>query len=93
MEFGFPGRSFFNVAQNQSQQEIPAMEGTQKLNRIKDVLNAQGRKQSWLADQLGKSYVVVTRYCNNKTQPNIPTLVEIARILDVDVRELLERTK
>ena len=69
------------------------MEANQKYNRIKEVLQAQGRRQSWLAEQIGKSYVVVTNYCNNKTQPSIHVLVEIARILDVDVRELLERTK
>ena len=69
------------------------MESDKKLNRIKEVLNAQGRKQSWLADQLGMSYVAVTRYCNNRQQPTIPLLVDIARVLDVDVRELLERTK
>jgi putative transcriptional regulator len=68
-------------------------EGNQKYNRIKEVLQAQGRRQSWLADQIGKSYVVVTNYCNNKTQPSIPLLREIARVLDVDVRELLEQTK
>jgi putative transcriptional regulator len=68
-------------------------EGTRKFNRIKEVLTAQGRRQSWLADQIGKSYVVVTNYCNNKTQPSIPILREIAKVLDVDVRELLERTK
>ncbi len=69
------------------------MKANQKLNRIKDVLNAQGRKQSWLAEQLGMSYVAVTRYCNNLRQPTIPVLVDIAHLLDVDVRELLERTK
>ncbi len=69
------------------------MEAKSKFNRIKDVLDAQGRRQSWLAEQLGKSYVVVTNYCNNKTQPTIPVLRDIAGLLDVDVRELLERTK
>jgi putative transcriptional regulator len=69
------------------------LEANKKYNRIKEVLKAQGRKQSWLADELGKNYVIVTRYVNNKTQPSIETLREIARVLDVDVRELLEQTK
>jgi transcriptional regulator with XRE-family HTH domain len=64
-----------------------------KMNRIKEVLFQQERTQTWLADKIGKSYVVVTNYCNNKTQPSIPTLRKIARILDVDVRELLVSTK
>lgn len=69
------------------------MPSTQKYNRIKEVLLAQGRRQSWLAEKLDKSYVVVTNYCNNKTQPSIPVLFEIARILQVDVRELLEPSR
>ena len=63
------------------------------MNRIKEVLEDQGRTQTWLARKLEKSYVVVTKYCNNHTQPSIPTLIEIAAILDVDVRELLVSTK
>lgn len=64
-----------------------------KMNRIKDVLKDQGRTQTWLADQINKSYVIVTNYCNNNSQPTIPVLREIARVLDVDVRQLLNPTK
>ena len=60
---------------------------------IKEVLKQQGRTQTWLAEQIGKSYVVVTNYCNNNTQPSIPVLRDIAKVLDVDVRELLVPTK
>lgn len=63
------------------------------MNRIKSVLKEQGRSQMWLSEKLGKSYVMVTNYCNNKTQPSIETLNEIAEILDVDVRFLLESNK
>lgn len=70
------------------------MEATKKkFNRIKEVLQAQGRKQSWLAEKLDKNYVIVTRYCNNTTQPSISMLFQIAHVLDVDVRELLEPSK
>ena len=62
-------------------------EGT--MNCIKEILRVQGRSQVWLADELKKSYVVVTNYCNNKTQPSIPTLYRIAKLLDVDVRDLI----
>ena len=61
--------------------------------RIKEVLKDQGRTQTWLAEKIGKSYVVVTNYCNNHTQPSIDVLVKMAKILDVDVRELLVPTK
>jgi transcriptional regulator with XRE-family HTH domain len=63
------------------------------VNKIKEILETQGRTQTWLAKQIDKSYVVVTNYCNNNKQPSIPLLYEIADILDVDVRELLETNK
>ena len=59
------------------------------MNRIKEVLMEQGRTQAWLANRIGKSYVVTTNYVNNKTQPSIPVLYQIADVLGVDVRELL----
>ncbi|MDI9365464.1 MAG: helix-turn-helix transcriptional regulator [Flavobacterium sp.] len=54
--------------------------------RIKNVLEEQGRSQTWLAKQLNKSYVVVTNDCNNNKQPSIPILIKIAEILDIDVK-------
>ena len=64
-----------------------------KMNRIKEVLKEQGRTQTWLSEQIEKSYVVVTNYCNNNAQPSIEVLRKIANILDVDVRVLLVPTK
>ena len=69
------------------------MAAAEPMNRIKDVLKEQGRSQTWLADKIGKSYVIVTNYCNNNTQPSIKILRQIALSLDVDVRELLLPTK
>jgi putative transcriptional regulator len=63
------------------------------MNRIKEVLKEQGRRQTWLAEKIEKSYVVVTNYCNNNTQPSIEVLRKIAEVLDVDVRQLLVPTK
>jgi len=63
------------------------------MNRIKIILKEQGRTQTWLAEQIGKSYVVVTNYCNNNSQPSIQVLTEISKILDVDIRDLLVSTK
>jgi putative transcriptional regulator len=63
------------------------------MNRIKEVLKDQGRTQTWLADRINKSYVVVTNYCNNNKQPSIEILRKIAEVLDIDVRELLVSTK
>lgn len=63
------------------------------MNRIKKVLKEQGRTQTWLAEKIGKSYVIVTNYCNNNSQPSIQVLTDISQVLDVDVRELLVSTK
>ncbi|MFT6443442.1 MAG: transcriptional regulator with XRE-family HTH domain [Crocinitomicaceae bacterium] len=63
------------------------------MNRIKEVLKDQGRSQKWLSEQIGKSYIIVTNYCNNNSQPSIPVLRKVAEVLDVDVRELLVPTK
>ncbi|MFT6827277.1 MAG: putative transcriptional regulator [Roseivirga sp.] len=63
------------------------------MNNIKIVLKDQGRSQAWLAEQIGKSYVVTTNYVNNKTQPSIPILYKIAEALEIDVRKLLVPSK
>jgi putative transcriptional regulator len=62
------------------------------MNRIKEILKLQGRSQAWLAERIGKSYVVTKNYCNNKTQPKISVLRKIADVLDVDIRELLKES-
>jgi len=60
-----------------------------KMNRIKEVLEEKGIKQTWLAEQLGKSYNMVNGYVQNRQQPRIEVLYEIAEILGVSVKELL----
>lgn len=59
------------------------------MNRIKEVLAQRGIKQTWLAIRLGKSYNMVHSYVNNKRQPSIEVLYEIAKILEVDAKDLL----
>ena len=63
------------------------------MNRIKEVLDEKGIKQKWLAEKLGKSYNMVNSYIQNRQQPRIEILFEIANILDVDAKELLITTK
>ena len=60
------------------------------MNRIKEVLQEKGMTQTLLAEQLGKSYNMVNAYVQNRQQPRLEVLFEIARILGVNVRELLE---
>jgi putative transcriptional regulator len=63
------------------------------MNRIKEVLKEKGIKQIWLADKLGKSYNMVNGYVQNRQQPRLEVLIEIANILEVDVTKLLIQTK
>ncbi|MCA6389822.1 MAG: helix-turn-helix transcriptional regulator [Cytophagales bacterium] len=63
------------------------------MNRIKAVLEDKGIKQTWLAEQLGKSYNMVNGYVQNRQQPRLEVLYEIAKILDVEVKELLVELK
>lgn len=63
------------------------------MNRIKEVLEEKGIKQKWLAQQLGKSYNMVNGYVQNRQQPRLEVLYEIARILDVEVKDLLIEQK
>ena len=59
------------------------------LNRIKAVLADAGQTNRWLADQLGKDPVTISKWCTNTTQPDLQTLSKIAEILGVNIRELL----
>ncbi|PWK19632.1 helix-turn-helix domain-containing protein [Xanthomarina spongicola] len=60
------------------------------MNRIKEVLEAKGIKQIWLAEKLGKSFNTVNGYVQNRTQPSIEVLYKIAEILNVNPKELLD---
>lgn len=61
----------------------------QKLNRIKAVLAETGHTGKWLAEQLGKDPVTVSKWCTNTSQPDLYTLSEIAVLLGVDSRDLI----
>lgn len=62
------------------------------LNRLKAALAEQGKTNRWLSEQLGKSENTVSRWCANKIQPSIQQLNEIAHVLEVDVRSLINPT-
>ncbi len=63
------------------------------MNRIKDILDQKGIKQTWLAEQLGKSFNMVNAYAQNRHQPPMEVLYKIAEILDVEVADLLVTKK
>ena len=60
-----------------------------ELNRIREVLEEKGIKQTWLADKLGKSFSMVNAYVCNRKQPSLEILYQIAEILGVDPQDLL----
>ena len=64
-----------------------------ELNRLKIVLVEKKRTNKWLAEKLGKNQTTVSKWCTNKMQPNLETLVEIAKCLDVQPTELLHPIK
>ncbi|MDP1746409.1 MAG: helix-turn-helix transcriptional regulator [Bacteroidota bacterium] len=71
------------------------MESTNKkeINRIRVVLAEKNRANKWLAKQLSKTPTTVSKWCSNSAQPSLETLVEIAKVLDVDITALLNHTK
>ena len=61
------------------------METTKDINRIKVVLVEKKRTNKWLAEQLGKDPATVSKWCTNTAQPSLETLLEITKVLEVDV--------
>ena len=59
-------------------------------NRIRVVLADKQITSRWLAEQMGVTDMTVSRWRTNKIQPSMPQFVEIARILQVDIKDLLE---
>ena len=59
------------------------------MNRIKAILESKGISQTWLAKQTGKSFTMINAYACNRRQPNLELLFEIAKVLQVDVKELI----
>ena len=62
---------------------------TKAVNRLKVVLVEQRKTGKWLAEQLGKDPSTVSKWCSNTTQPPLDMLVNIAKLLEVDIKELI----
>jgi DNA-binding XRE family transcriptional regulator len=63
------------------------------INRLKAVLAEQGKTNKWLAEKLNKNETTVSRWCTNEVQPSMDTFIDIAKLLNVDVKELINSTK
>jgi len=65
----------------------------ENLNRLKAVLADSGKTNKWLAEQLSKDPVTISKWCTNTTQPDLQTLAKISELLNIDIRELLVKRK
>ena len=63
------------------------------INRIKVVLVEKKRTSKWLSEQLMKDPATISKWCTNTSQPDLVTLTKVAALLDVDVRQLINKTK
>ena len=63
------------------------------LNQLKLVLVKNKKTNKWLAEQLGKDPVTVSKWCTNTTQPDLQTLDKISELLQIDIKDLLVSNK
>ena len=77
----------------QSEVSFDSAEWEQARPQVKIVLAEKEKTGTWLSEQLGHSISTVSRWMTNKVQPSVEQLYEIARHLDVDVKDLLISTK
>ena len=62
-----------------------------EINRIKLVLFEKKRTNKWLAEEMGVNPTTVSKCCTNSSQPDLATILKIADLLEVDIRELFVR--
>ena len=62
-------------------------------NRIKAVLAEKNKTGTWLSEQMDRNLGTVSRWMTNKVLPSVEQLYDIAKYLDVEVRELLMASK
>ena len=63
------------------------------INRLKIVLVERKRTGKWLEEQLGKDPSTISNWCTNVSQPDLATLSRIAELLNVDRRDLLNKSR
>lgn len=68
---------------------INDIENMAKVNRLKVVLVEKNKTSKWLAETLGKDPATISKWCTNTSQPSIETLLKIAKLLDVEINELV----
>ena len=63
-----------------------------KINRIKVMLAEKEKTNKWLADQVGKDPATISKWCTNTAQPSLEMLLQIAKVLNVEVKDLLRES-
>ncbi len=66
---------------------------TRDINRLKVVLAEKKKPARWLAGKMERDPATISKWCTNTMQPSLATLIKIANILEVDVRELIVPTR
>lgn len=65
----------------------------QSINRIRIALAERNKTNRWLAEQMGKSEITISRWVQNKTQPSLEQLLQVAQILSVSPKDLINEVK
>lgn len=60
-----------------------------KINRIKVMLAEKGRTNKWLAEQVGKDPATVSKWCTNAAQPSLEMLLQVVKVLEVEIKDLI----
>ena len=63
-----------------------------KINRIKVMLAEKEKTNKWLAEQVGKEPATISKWCTNTAQPSLEKLLQIAKVLNVEVKDLLRES-
>lgn len=63
----------------------------ENLNRIKIVLFEKNKTSKWLSEQMNVNPSTVSKWCTNSSQPDLGSLLKIADLLEVDIKELIVR--
>lgn len=59
------------------------------INRIRVVLAEQNKTNRWLAEQMGKSEITISRWVQNKSQPSLEQLLQVAKLLSTSPKDLI----
>ena len=68
---------------------IRIMKDNRNINRIKVILAERNLQNKWLAEQIGRDQATVSKWVTNSCQPSLDMLIKIAKVLKVDLNELV----